>query len=446
DSQYQAQVLNINKMTGLSEQERQKKLKQAQKDHDTAVNNAKKECADTLAVIEKDYLDRTNINKGFLDDTTDFYQQYQNIMKNHVFNVNEINKATASDQKEHDIRMTNEATQWNKAMSDLYDEFNNNFDDTEARYLGTWTEMVKKNVENGGKINDDTAAMVEFYLLALDKLPPESKQKMQSTIDGLKEIADKLPPQMKTKAENAANSYADGVGSTPAYQKCKNNMERLTNILDETDVYNKAFNVGQKYPKGFADGVSSVKDVLDECGKDLVSGYTGGVSGYLNEAFKAGGDIGNESVFGLRTSTKINSPSKVTREIGGYFAEGFELGISDKQKDVLNTVTDMSGKAINALSGKIGDTVLNAKMSLGLNDGFANSQLLTRLKAAVVAETSGISNAIASRNSARYSYDSGNNNGGIIKASGNIETHISIDGREFAVATVPYIDEEMAFK
>ncbi|MDD6490237.1 MAG: phage tail tape measure protein, partial [Clostridia bacterium] len=47
DSQYQAQVLNINKMTGLSEQERQKKLKQAQKDHDTAVNNAKKECADT---------------------------------------------------------------------------------------------------------------------------------------------------------------------------------------------------------------------------------------------------------------------------------------------------------------------------------------------------------------------------------------------------------------
>lgn len=446
DSQYQAQVLNINKMTGLSEKQRQEKLKQAQIDHDTAVSNAKKECADTLAIFEKDYLDRTNINVGFLDDTTDFYQRYINIMKNHTDNIRAINQSTASDQKQHDIEMTEENERWSKAMQSLYDEFNDNFDDTEARYLGTWLEIVKKNVENGKQIGDDTAAMVEFYLLALDGLPPESKKKMQSTIDGLKYVADKLPPQMKTKAEAAANSYAEGVGSTPAYLKCKNNAERLTNILDETDVYNKAFSVGQKYPKGFADGVSSVKDVLDECGKDLVSGYTGGVSGYLNEAFKAGGDIGNESVFGLRTSTKINSPSKVTREIGGYFAEGFELGISDKQKDVLNTVTDMSGKAINALSGKIGDTVLNAKMSLGLNDGFANSQLLTRLKAAVVAETSGISSAMVGRNTARYNAFSDNDSGGILKASGNIETHISIDGREFAVATVPYIDEEMAFK
>lgn len=446
DSQYQAQVLNINKMTGLSEKQRQEKLKQAQKDHDTAVSNAKKECADTLAIFEKDYLDRTNINVGFLDDTTDFYQRYINIVKNHTANIRAINQSTASDQKQHDIEMTEENERWSKAMQSLYDEFNNNFDDTEARYLGTWLEIVKKNVENGKQIDDDTAAMVEFYLIALDRLPPESKEKMQSTIDGLKYVADKLPPQMKTKAEAAANSYADGVGSTPAYLKCKNNAERLTNILDETDVYNKAFSVGQKYPKGFADGVSSVKDVLDECGKNLVSGYTGGVSGYLNEAFKAGANIGNQSVFGLETSTKINSPSKVTREIGGYFAEGFELGISDRQKDVLNTVTDMSGKAINALSGKIGDTVISAKMSLGLNDRFANSRLLTRLKAAVMAETSGISSAMLGRNTARYNTFSGNDSGGILKASGNIETHISIDGREFAVATVPYIDEEMAFK
>lgn len=428
DSQYQAQVLNINKMTGLSEKQRQEKLKQAQKDHDTAVSNAKKECADTLAIFEKDYLDRTNINVGFLDDTTDFYQRYINIMKNHTDNVRAINQSTANDQKQHDIEMTDEVTKWNNAMSDLYDEFNDNFDDTEARYLGTWLEIVKKNVENGKQIGDDTAAMVEFYLIALDRLPPESKEKMQSTIDGLKYVADKLPPQMKTKAEAAANSYAEGVGSTPAYLKCKNNAERLTNAAVEAAENSKA------------------KDRMFKLGQDLVSGFVSGQNSLFDTVIAAAKLMTSSACNTVQETEKSNSPSKVTRKLGNYFSEGYALGIADGEDDVNDTVTALSEKAINGISGKIGDTVISAKMSLGLNDGFANSRLLTRLKTAVMAETSGISSAMVGRNTARYNTFSGNDSGGILKASGNIETHISIDGREFAVATVPYIDEEMAFK
>ena len=72
-----------------------------------------------------------------------------------------------------------------------------------------------------------------------------------------------------------------------------------------------------------------------------------------------------------------------------------------------------------------------------------NAEMTARLKTAVLAQAGEIGLNVATKNANNYDTQSDGNSG--IKASGNITTHINIDGREFAVATVPYIDEELAF-
>lgn len=433
-SQYQTEVLNINKMTGLTEEQRKEKLKQAQQTYDDAVNAAKKECADTLAVIQKGYKDRCNIDVGFLDDTTDFYQQYLNIVKNHTNNVSSISQANANDQKALQIELQEEYTKYSKAMQELYDDFDENFDDSEAEYLGTWLEMVKATTENGENIDEETAAMVEFFLIALDKLPPESKEKMQSTIDGLQEVADNLPPKMKTKAENAANEYANGVGSTPAYQKCKNNAERLHDItikgLDKNGLYNESYDIGSYAVEGMTDGMKS----------------------QMGTVFNVVESLGFKIPDVFRKKLGIASPSKVMKKLFGYVIEGGVLGLTENQDKLLKAADSISSDTINALSGRLDESVIGARVQLqadtggfigGLKNKFANAGLIAQLKAAAVAESSIISMSMAGKG---YNNVSDSGMPETVKASGNIQAHISIDGREFAVATVPYIDEEMAFK
>ena len=110
-----------------------------------------------------------------------------------------------------------------------------------------------------------------------------------------------------------------------------------------------------------------------------------------------------------------------------------ELGLKDRAEKLAGIAKDLA----ESVSGTI---------SSGLNNDImidTNAEMTARLKTAVLAQAGEIGVSVANRNANNYDTQSDSN--GAVKASGNITTHINIDGREFAVATVPYIDEELAF-
>lgn len=475
ESNYQAQIVSINKMTGLSAKEREKKLKLAQSDRDKAVGNAKKEYSDTMAVISKGYQGRTNINDKFLGDTTKFYTGWKDAVKEFVSEKRTIDKAYSYNENTHRTKITEANTRFNNNLQQLYDDFAENFDDTKAKYLGTWLEMVKSTVENGGKIDDETAAMVEFYLLALDRLPPESKDKMQTTVDGLKEVADKLPPEMKKRAEKAANEYADGVGDTSAQSKSESNAKKLSegagNQLKDADFYpigknntlDFALGMTDENPlRAVAEAAAEVrrqaeeeleKETSDFIGKNFALGFAVGIADSIPGVNGVARNMIKEALRASKYEADEHSPSRKTRKIGRFFTEGLALGITDEQNKVIKSATEVTGSAVEVLSKNAGAKMLSARVALEadtgefigrLKDKIANADLTARLKAAVVAGAGSISGSIAGRNMNNY-IPTEKRDGGTLRASGNIETHISIDGREFAVATVPYIDEELAF-
>ena len=177
------------------------------------------------------------------------------------------------------------------------------------------------------------------------------------------------------------------------------------------EMYKRGKELGENTAEGLIDGLKRKYPILK------------------NTAF----DFMNTVPNTLKVGWQIHSPSKLFARFGRFAVEGLELGLKDRAEKLAGIAKDLA----ESVSGTI---------SSGLNNDImfdTNAEMTARLKTAVFAQAGEIGLNVATKNANNYDTQSDGNNG--IKASGNITTHINIDGREFAVATVPYIDEELAF-
>lgn len=177
------------------------------------------------------------------------------------------------------------------------------------------------------------------------------------------------------------------------------------------EMYKRGKELGENTAEGLIDGLKRKYPILK------------------NTAF----DFMNTVPNTLKVGWQIHSPSKLFARFGRFAVEGLEIGLKDRAKKLASVAEDLA----ESVSGT---------MSKGLNNDImldTNAEMTARLKTAVFAQAGEIGVSVANRNANNYDTQSDSN--GSVKASGNITTHMSIDGREFAVATVPYIDEELAF-
>lgn len=177
------------------------------------------------------------------------------------------------------------------------------------------------------------------------------------------------------------------------------------------EMYKRGKELGENTAEGLIDGLKRKYPILK------------------NTAF----DFMNTVPNTLKVGWQIHSPSKLFARFGRFAVEGLELGLKDRAEKLAGIAKDLA----ESVSGTI---------SSGLNNDImldTNAEMTARLKTAVFAQAGEIGVSVANRNANNYDTQSDSN--GSVKASGNITTHINIDGREFAVATVPYIDEELAF-
>lgn len=196
-------------------------------------------------------------------------------------------------------------------------------------------------------------------------------------------------------------------------KKMGDTYDKLINSFDglPTEMYKRGKELGENTAEGLIDGLKRKYPILK------------------NTAF----DFMNTVPNTLKVGWQIHSPSKLFARFGRFAVEGLELGLKDRAKKLAGIAKDLA----ESVSGT---------MSNGLNNDImldTNAEMTARLKTAVFAQAGEIGVSVANRNANDYDTQSDSNGG--IKASGNITTHINIDGREFAVATVPYIDEELAF-
>jgi len=162
---------------------------------------------------------------------------------------------------------------------------------------------------------------------------------------------------------------------------------------------------------GLNTGIAKAK----KSGMQTTSGYVEGVLKLLKEAGKAGGDIGLAALKAANKKLKIESPSKAFGEVGKYSVLGFANAIESNSFLATNAVSDMSKKALNAMSMDIIDPMSSGTVSMPSNNN-AGYAIGAANEGAMASLASNIYQAVV---------------GGMATANlnGDRETNIIIDGK-----------------
>lgn len=168
---------------------------------------------------------------------------------------------------------------------------------------------------------------------------------------------------------NTANS---GMGSADTWGTGRNKGDEFNSGIGSAD----SWGTGRSKAQDAKNGMGSVD--AGNTGKNFVQGFINGFG--WADVWSAAWNIGRQALSALSDAIKEGSPSRLTRISGKYFGKGFELGISDEEKNV--------GKA----SERLADTALNA---LDMSD------ISARMSEAMAFNTNRITRSFALESSSR---------------------------------------------
>ena len=126
---------------------------------------------------------------------------------------------------------------------------------------------------------------------------------------------------------------------------------------------------------------------------------------------------------------EIRSPSRKQRKSGQNATEGLALGVADKKADVERASEEIADVPLR-LSKRLMDRMRSVAASM-------TERFTAPIQIRTEQEVSTLSSAS----------EPGTQIGGTADGKPTqVVTHLHINGREFAIATTPYIEEEMAFE
>ena len=173
-----------------------------------------------------------------------------------------------------------------------------------------------------------------------------------------------------------------------------------------------------------------MKDMPDEVKDKFKSSMDGAISGCEekeNSLFEKARSLASGFISTFKRMFDEHSPSKVFEKIFGYTIEGGELGAENEAKNLYKT------------AGKIGGTFTKR-----LKDSLSFDGLISRMREGVEAGKELLTDTLTSRVLHDVDLEIDKNNKKFT-LNGDVYTKIDIDGREVAVATTPYMSEELAW-
>lgn len=178
----------------------------------------------------------------------------------------------------------------------------------------------------------------------------------------------------QTRAMNelrdSISGYKDNLGNIQG--ALSDSMTNLENFAAVTGVtLPESFEESKAKSQGFFDalseqtGIASAQSPAE--GENYANGYINSVNSKLAEAYRAGWNLGKETLRGTQDAQDSHSPAKETIKLGDYFGEGYVIGIDSKQADAWKSGCKLSKRAV-------------AGLKKGITDGKSDvSELLTGL-------------------------------------------------------------------
>ncbi len=198
---------------------------------------------------------------------------------------------------------------------------------------------------------------------------------MNSYRSGLSNAASGAVSAASSASNRAANAFRNGSGTASNSGRALGNS--FKNGLRGVNASSAAHSVA-------ASGESGLRDYrgwYENAGRYVGYGFDDGLWSTRWTIYNTAEVIATNAANRMRRALRIHSPSRVTMEIGGYFGEGFAIGISDSAKTVSDAVTDMTAQSLDATkeAAKFGENVGKAYGN-AIGDGFDGSKVAAMLE------------------------------------------------------------------
>lgn len=198
---------------------------------------------------------------------------------------------------------------------------------------------------------------------------------MNSYRSGLSNAASGAVSAASSASNRAANAFRNGSGTASNSGRALGNS--FKNGLRGVNASSAAHSVA-------ASGESGLRDYrgwYENAGRYVGYGFDDGLWSTRWTIYNTAEVIATNAANRMRRALRIHSPSRVTMEIGGYFGEGFAIGISDSAKTVSDAVTDMTAQSLDATkeAAKFGENVGKAYGN-AIGDGFDGSKVASMLQ------------------------------------------------------------------
>lgn len=238
---------------------------------------------------------------------------------------------------------------------------------------------IKNNISRVMKVAADI--IVKFLLGIANNLPRIIRAGTRLIVNFLDGIAEAIP-KIAHSAAKVIKAFIKALG------------DELPEIVDE------GFKTVIKFLNGIAKGIDENGDELAEAGLNIAEAL---VDGLVDGFVSLGGKVKDAAIKlagklpgWMKKVLGIESPSKVTRELGGYVGKGLALGLDDSHKGVekssgglANKAIDTMKKSMSGLSGALsGDAdmtpviapvldLTNVKKGAGQLDGLLTTRPMT---------------------------------------------------------------------
>ena len=131
----------------------------------------------------------------------------------------------------------------------------------------------------------------------------------------------------------------------------------LTNVISAvtswaTNLIAKAKTIASNFVTSIINGIKSLPNTVRQIGSDLVTGLWNGIQSKITWLKNQITGFGSTIVSKIKNVFDINSPSKVTAELGGFIAEGLGVGIEDDDT-AENAIAEKAKSILDIANGSL---------------------------------------------------------------------------------------------
>ena len=169
--------------------------------------------------------------------------------------------------------------------------------------------------------------------------------------------------QMTSKAREAGSNFLKNVISaiqnlpSKVWSLLSQAISKAANFVSQ--FAQKATQAGRNFTTNIVNGVKGIPSKMISIGKSIVQGIWKGISGAGSWLRSQISNFASNIVKGFKSSFKINSPSKIMRDIiGRGIVEGIGVGIDQEEDSLLTKADSLASSVVDTMNGNIATTNL----------------------------------------------------------------------------------------